>query len=342
LDHYRPNWVFATILSKDSFGKNPVMKKLYAIVPFLLVVCIANAKIWRVNNNTGITADFTTAQAAHDGAVAGDTLHFEPSLNFYGSMTMTKRLILIGVGDFLNINANQQASGIAASLNDITINNAGAAGSIIMVSFSYMPITSVPNVVVQRCFIGNRIDASDADNMVIRNCYFQNAVNILNGSTNILFHNNIVRSHINMDISSSATMLNNLVSLNGNFSSIYNSIIRSNIFIVGGISIASGSTIENNLSLDGSIPAGNGNQQNVNMTNVFINYNTGNDKDLQLKPASPAIGAGYGGVDAGAFGGASPYVLSVQPNIPAIYKLNAPPSVSGSTMNVIISTKSNN
>jgi hypothetical protein len=318
------------------------MKKVYVLSVFLLLFSFAEAKIWRVNNNTGIIADFITAQAAHDGAVAGDTLHFEPSLTSYGDLNMTKRLVLIGVGDFLNINPNQQATGIASYINTLNILNTGAAQSVIMVSFIYMNITGVPNVVVQRCFIGNRIDANDTDNMVIRNCYFNSGINISNSSSNMLFHNNIIRGNINMDGSSSATILNNVISLNGNFSNIYNSIFRSNILVAGGLSTVSATSLENNLSFDASIPAGNGNQQNVNMNDVFLNHTTSLDKDLVLKAGSPAIGAGYGGVDAGAFGGASPYVLSIQPNVPAIYKLNAPPSVSGSTMTVVISTKSNN
>jgi hypothetical protein len=318
------------------------MKKLYAAMLLLFLCNAAMAKIWRVNNNTGITADFTTAQAAHDGAATGDTLHFEPSLISYGNLVITKRLVLIGVGDFLNVNANQQASGIAATITDLNISSTGASGTVIMVSISYAFISSVSNIVMQRCFISNRIDATGATNLVIRNCFVQNDLNLGTGSTNMLIHNNILRGRINMDAGASATILNNVISMNGNTSTIYNSTFRSNIFVSGGLSSAPGSTLENNLAPDGSIPSGNGNQQNVNMNNVFVNYGSGLDKDLQLKAGSPAIGTGYGGVDAGPFGGSSPYVLSVQPNIPAIYKLNAPPSVSGNTMNVIISTKSNN
>jgi hypothetical protein len=317
------------------------MKKLYLVISFLFFVNLSNAKIWRVNNNTGITADFTNAQAAHDGASAGDTLHFEPSLTSYGSITITKRLVMVGLGEFLNVNPNQQATGLAPFLDNLNITNAGASGSIIMVTFNYLNIVSVPNLVVQRCFIGNRIDANDADNLVVRNCFFNNGVNI-NASANILFHNNIVRGNISMDGASSSTMLNNIISLNGNFSTITNSIFRSNIFVLGGASSFTGSTVENNLAPDNSIPAGNGNQRSVDMNNVFINFNTHLDKDLQLKAGSPALGTGYGGIDAGAFGGASPYVLALQPNVPAIYKLNAPPTVSGNTMTVVISTKSNN
>jgi hypothetical protein len=318
------------------------MKKLYFIVSLLFVFNLSSAKIWRVNNNTGIAADFTTAQAAHDGASAGDTLHFESSLTSYGSLAMTKRLVLVGLGEFLNVNPNQQATSIAPYLETVSVFNAAAAGSIFMVTIMYLNIIAVPDLVVQRCYIGNRIDAANADNLVIRNCYFYNGININSGSTNVLFHNNILKGGITMDNSSAATILNNVISLDGNSSNIANSVFRSNIFVTGGASSLAGSTVENNLAPDNSIPAGNGNQQSVNMNNVFINYSTLLDKDLQLKPGSPAIGTGYGGIDAGAFGGASPYVLAMQPNVPAIYKLNAPPTVSGNTMTVVISTKTNN
>ena len=78
------------------------------------------------------------------------------------------------------------------------------------------------------------------------------------------------------------------------------------------------------------------------MTTVFIDPNVFLDKNFILKAGSPAIGAGAGGIDAGAFGGPSPYHLSVQPNVPAIYKLVAPAVVTGASLTVTVSTKSNN
>ncbi|HYE54900.1 MAG TPA: hypothetical protein VD996_08660 [Chitinophagaceae bacterium] len=318
------------------------MKKRYIIWVIILLCNAAQAKIWRVNNNTGIAADFTNAQAAHDGAAMGDTLHFEPSLSSYGNVMLSKRLVLIGTGDFLDINPNQQSTGIAARLSDLNISNPAAAGTVIMVSFSYMIIQNVPNLVIQRCYISNLVDANNADNMVIRNCYFQNNINIQSGSANILVHNNIIRAHISMDAGSSGTILNNVISTNGNGSLLYNSIVRSNIFVNGGVGLAVACTIENNLESGSSLPAGSGNQSSVSMSTVFINHSSGLDKDFQLKAGSPAIAAGYGGIDAGAYGGLSPYVLSVLPNVPSVYKLIAPPSVSGNTMSITISTKSNN
>ena len=56
------------------------MKKLNTLIAiFILITTIVNAKIWRVNNNSGVIADYTTVQAAHNAASAGDTIHLEPS-----------------------------------------------------------------------------------------------------------------------------------------------------------------------------------------------------------------------------------------------------------------------
>ncbi len=90
------------------------------------------------------------------------------------------------------------------------------------------------------------------------------------------------------------------------------------------------------------IPAGNNNQLNVNMTNVFVNNAGLVDNDYLLKAGSPAIAAGFGGVDMGAFGGSTPFVLALQPAIPAITNLSAPASSGGNTIQVTFSAKSNN
>lgn len=58
----------------------------------MIIIMTANisfAKIWRVNN-TGVPADFTTAQLANDNASVanGDTIHIEPSGTSYGSLCL--------------------------------------------------------------------------------------------------------------------------------------------------------------------------------------------------------------------------------------------------------------
>lgn len=52
------------------------IKRLTTLSLLRALVFSADAKIGRVNNNTGIAADFTTAQPAHDGAAAGGNAPF--------------------------------------------------------------------------------------------------------------------------------------------------------------------------------------------------------------------------------------------------------------------------
>jgi hypothetical protein len=98
---------------------------------------------------------------------------------------------------------------------------------------------------------------------------------------------------------------------------------------------------------------GNNNLFNVdfspgNINAVFTGYPVDisgetNDGKYKLKPGSPAIGAGIGGVDLGIFGGPNPYRLSGIPSIPAFYKLEAS-SINATTnpFTVTFSTRSNN
>jgi hypothetical protein len=92
------------------------------------------------------------------------------------------------------------------------------------------------------------------------------------------------------------------------------------------------------------LPVGNGNVLNINMASVFVNpgaLGSSSDKDFKLKPGSPAIGAGQGGTDMGAFGGSTPFVLGLQPAIPAITAITSPAAANASSINVTFSSKSN-
>ena len=94
----------------------------------------------------------------------------------------------------------------------------------------------------------------------------------------------------------------------------------------------------------GVLPAGNNNQNGVDMNTVFVNYNGTDDASFVLRAGSPAIGAGSGTPpgDLGAFGGSSPFRLALQPVIPAIYKIGVQVAPGGTNFSVTMSTKSNN
>ena len=153
------------------------MKKNLILLMLIMFTGHASfAKIWRVNN-TGVPADFTTAQAANDaGTVSnGDTIHIEPSGTGYGNLSLTKRLIIIGNGYFLgtsgsNSNPDLQANPAISSIGELYISS-GASGSVIMgmtVNDAYIGYsTPVNNILFRR-------------NRVLTSVYFYAA-----GSTNV-------------------------------------------------------------------------------------------------------------------------------------------------------------
>lgn len=96
-----------------------------------------------------------------------------------------------------------------------------------------------------------------------------------------------------------------------------------------------------------NLPASN--TINANPDALFLGYPTNPNNALaldaraQLAGGSVAKTAGVGGTDAGAFGGHDPYVLSGMPDIPTIYQLAVPQSVSqGGTLQVQIKAKTGN
>ncbi len=66
------------------------------------------------------------------------------------------------------------------------------------------------------------------------------------------------------------------------------------------------------------------------MEDVFL-WNDSPDGKYQLKPGSPAIGAGTAGGDIGAFSGANPYKLSGVPAIPRLTHLIVPPTATSTS-----------
>ena len=90
------------------------------------------------------------------------------------------------------------------------------------------------------------------------------------------------------------------------------------------ISNGTGNTVSNNICLDcAGSPSGNGNVSFGNSDATFLTANPWNtviseDAPFQLAVGSPAIGIGTGGSNAGAFGGAGPYILSGLPAYPVM------------------------
>ena len=104
--------------------------------------------------------------------------------------------------------------------------------------------------------------------------------------------------------------------------------MQNNILREGSLS-ASNSLVQNNIGNSTQFDTLNSNQQNVDMSTVFVSTGS-SDGIWQLAVDSPALGAGLDGVDCGMFGDQNPYVLSGLPPLPAIYFFSAPSTGSSS------------
>lgn len=352
------------------------MKKFFLslfVIAFIFAAIPAHAKVWRLNNNAGVAADFTTFNAAIASAsvLAGDTLYLEPSTTTYqtGSITLTKRIVVVGPGYFLDpadvtfpANTGLQVATSESSLAFLRI-GAGADGSKFLgVSFpGSIYFNAANHITFEKVFInsGMYFESGINDSISFRKCFFYSG-NVMSDAaaatiTNLVVENSIFYAGyyltLNTPTGSGNILRNN--SMVGSYAfTLQNTYVANNIFNVGSQCTFTNCTIKNNLFQIAQTLPGTavGNQLNVNMTNVFVGGTTGSlDSRAALKAGSPAIAAGLtiGAVvtpDCGAYGATDPYKLSGIPNIPSIYALTVPVSIpSGSTtMNVTFSTRNTN
>lgn len=331
--------------------------KVLAFFLVLFTAVNAEAKIWRVNNNVGIAADFTTLQNAHNGASAGDTLYVEGSNTSYGVLNASKQLYIIGPGYFLDLIPNSQVGQLTAKVETINL-NAGSGGTVIMgIDFNGNNLNIYVNDVTIR---KNKFAQASSNDPL----YYTGTINLnhVNNNGNLPGVSNIIIAQ-NLNITVSATKPSNNILITNNvfsYASNHNEnttnacldggqntvmLIQNNIFRRARINVY-GSTLTNNIMLAGSflpnnnlysnnIAAGtqfgtdNGNQANIAMSTVFAATGAP-DEYFKLKPGSPAIGAGYGStasnpIDCGIYSGSLPYVVAGLVNMPVIYFFNNQP-----------------
>ncbi len=314
------------------------------------------ATIWHVNNVAGVYANFTSVQAAHNAASAGDTLYVYGSAAIYGDLSVTKPLTIIGPGYLLSQNPQTQANFTPASINVVYF-RPNSGGSIIMGMNLAQVILRTNNITVRRNLLSNGIMVNDSQlssisNIIISQNYISGGfVQTYSGiANNVTITNNILVGGLSLNTGSNYTVYNNYITgtvymNNGTFKNN----ISSNYIISSG---STGSTYNNTLvqnNIFSGISYSNGiaqvaidtplNKINIiSMSSVFTQTGS-TDAKYQLKTGSPAIGFAYGGGDCGPLGGPSPYVLSGLANIPAVYELNVPPT-GGSNLNINIKAKS--
>ena len=296
---------------------------------------------WTVDNRPGTTAQFSSIQAAHDAAAAGDFIYIHPSPNTYGGLSIKKEIHLRGIG-----HGPELANGEHAILNNISLSrNATEATNASCSSMSGLEINVIndanefpfTNILIQNNSITGYFSFYQAYNYIIQgNVFNSNYGNVINfngtaHANNIISHNifNIVAntsttSAIFNNLLSSDTVSNNLVIMNFNgatntfFYNCNNPRVNNNMFVLGTTAVISSITMnsstinfQNCLTFDyggGTVAAISG-TNNLNNTNPkFVNIGTPANpgflytSNYKLATGSPAINAGSDGDDLGIYG----------------------------------------
>ncbi len=306
----------------------------------LVAICAATtayATVLRVSNVSGSTAPYSTIQAAHDAASAGDTIMVDGSFTEYGETTIQKRLVLIGPGYFLTENAIiDEAAPAATAIFKIDTEAEGTVvtGFRIATGYSSGLDVSARKCIIRRNFITGSVQGgirllAGADNIIIHQNYFLQAdINVWEESrSNVQITNNIFVQTLYKSIAqynSAAYLLNSYIA--------YNSFLGSYEQNYEEFRYVRYSTIEHNILRKNSVQTST-NSYVDNYIGSLLDFNLQlTDKDVQTVELAVTNGQNYG-----AFAGDSPYVLSGVPAAPVIEDLVVPTSVEyGSKINVTV------
>lgn len=322
------------------------MKQLNAILFFLFAAIGANATVRTVNNNNPSPGQYTTIAAAQSAASPGDTLLITGSPYNYNSITITKRLTLIGtghkpIGEFPAV----------SKLDDIDFS--GTNTSLYDCNFIGLDVNSITyNVAntkrgyVSRCKVRSYIYIySDQDSLLFEGNYFEySGQNIYVYTTfnlnNITVKNNVFNGTIyNFYPASGGNFYfdNNLFLINGYVFGASNRYLqfRNNIFYRADPNSSIGSSsFDNNILYQAyasstGFPTNNNNTSsgNLNVDPLFVSFPSAGDYysypyNFNLQSSSPAKNAGTDGKDIGLTGGSGYFQKWGIPNIPQINQFN--------------------
>lgn len=316
------------------------------LLSVLLFVTTAQAQsVLRVNNIPGINVPYTTLAAAITAAGPSDIIMVEGSIVNYGSVTIAKKVTIVGPGYFLTVNIDLQANVQPATINTITL-NAGADGSSLSgLLAGNFGLNNVNNISISNCNLSSGILLSGTGNNVSIRGNFLPATNISStGSyTGVVVANNLI-ANMSINATSSFTIMNNTIG--GGPGAINNSDFRNNICLwTTGVVSITGSIIKNNVFLAASQAGADAtNFFNATVAALFVGpVGNSSDSPWKLKAGSPAIGFGESGVDCGMYGGNTPYSLSgIASGQPTITNFSTPATVGqNGTLNVKVSAKVN-
>jgi hypothetical protein len=272
---------------------------LHAIGMFCFVFSFSqtvSAKVWRVNNNAGVSRDFAEIATAVASATVknDDTLYIEGSATAYSAVTFNKRLVVIGPGYILTENTGLQANSNEASISSITLDSLASGSSFFGIHPNVIYTNSnTDNITISRChlqlFYNTAIANSKISNWIVNKCYL-GQVNF--GSSSFIFENlQLTNCLVTSVVTIAGTMTNGLLRNNIFLNTVTtnNCYIANNIFLSGTALMFSNCTVKYNISQGNNLPASNNNQNNVTPASLFT-LTGSSDGRYQLLPGSPASG----------------------------------------------------
>jgi len=355
------------------------MKKfvLYLLIVLFVIPVKTEAKVWRVNNNVSVTADFTDINDAVAACAPGDTIHLEPSETAYHAEQFlfdsnNKHITIIGNGYFHFVDDFEQQN-ILTSIIDgnnspifITskVKFIGIVFNAPVIMWKYLnQANNITDVSFESCQFNNNIEAENiyasnglhfSKNYIGHHLIVVSSSNPSSTFTDFSFENNICLDEFSitsLPVGHDLVLVRNNV-FAGNFNCV-ESYCANNIFKNGISTDPSGLTgcvLKNNLFTNQSFTTGAAleanNQFSVDMSTVFVNNPAFFDRAYELA-GGPGVGAGIPNgstpVDCGAYGGPNPYKPFGMPAIPSITHLSVPSTViSGTDIHISLSSKSNN
>lgn len=302
------------------------------------------AAILTVDNKPGSVAMFNNLQDAYNAAQQDDTIVLAASPTNYGSLSVYKRLHFRGPGYLLsqngipgtNLTGNEATVSMAFYNSPTSGNSSGSSVSgldvFAQMAFSFSSVTSI---VFDKCDLELDLGSSTAGNVTVTRSYCS------------LVHNQNASNTINVNIKNTIITNQNIVNprFGGSFGTItidhcviFTTVMSPNVSsaITNTVFLNSNNqspadfldnykgNISHCMAVGSSyLPTGNNNINGANLQDVFLGSGS-LDARWQLKPTSPARGAGLDGVDLGASGGTLPYVLSGLPSKPRLTRFIAP------------------
>lgn len=305
-------------------------KQLLLAAAALTLASAANAKCWRINPNPNAKAQFTSVKEAMEdlNVYPGDTLLLDPG--FHGAINLTqKNITLIGTGYFLD--QNKGWTEISESVAErVSLSEGSKVEGVVATGY----IGGSSNTTISRC--KTNYISGGYNNSLIERCIVDKYIEASSYTT---VKNNIIRNNGYIYTGQGCVIENNTVIGNANGSNYVgqraiieatNSIIRNNIVINTNKDInadrlpnsyfscisfdqSRNNNIYNNVLTtpaeyaDANYPSNH--YVGATVENTFVMTGT-EDAKYKLLETSAAKKAAANGSDCGAFGGATPYVLS--------------------------------